>query len=79
MGDTTTPLAYAQLVRRYHWPYFIGSRLGAIVNLDAKHHHPIAYELACLKSGASGNKTGTGRMEYTTNKCNDVAITFCAG
>jgi len=24
----------------------------------------------------SGNKTGTGRTEGTTNKCNDVAITF---
>lgn len=24
----------------------------------------------------SGNKTGTGRQEGTTNKCNDVAITF---
>jgi beta-lactamase class A len=24
----------------------------------------------------SGNKTGTGRAEGTTNKCNDVAITF---
>jgi len=27
----------------------------------------------------SGNKTGTGRTEGTTNKCNDVAITFPPG
>jgi hypothetical protein len=27
-------------------------------------------------TGRSGNKTGTGRTEGTTNKCNDVAITF---
>jgi beta-lactamase class A len=27
----------------------------------------------------SGNKTGTGRAEGTTNKCNDVAITFPPG
>jgi beta-lactamase class A len=27
----------------------------------------------------TGNKTGTGRAEGTTNKCNDVAITFPPG
>ena len=27
----------------------------------------------------SGDKTGTGRAEGTTNKCNDVAITFPPG
>ncbi len=26
-----------------------------------------------------GNKTGTGRAEGTTNKCNDIAITFPPG
>jgi beta-lactamase class A len=27
----------------------------------------------------AGNKTGTGRTEGTTNKCNDIAITFPPG
>ncbi len=78
LRDTTSPLAMAQLVSR-------------IVTTDLLSAHSRTRLLGWMKNtqtGArrlraglpadwpSGNKTGTGRAEGTTNKCNDVAVTF---
>ncbi|HWV16763.1 MAG TPA: class A beta-lactamase [Cellvibrio sp.] len=79
--DTTSPLAYAQLVRRI--------LTGNILRQDSRKRllewmQNTATGAARLRAGLptewrTGNKTGTGRTEGTTNKCNDVAITFPPG
>lgn len=76
--DTTSPLAMAQLVRRITTGDLLqrGSRerlLGWMRNTNTG--------LRRLRAGLpaawrTGNKTGTGRAAGTTNKCNDVAISF---
>lgn len=78
LRDTTTPLAMAQLVQ--------GITTGEVLRPDTRDRLLGWMEntstgtrrlRAGLPSGwRSGNKTGTGRAEGTTNKCNDVAITF---
>lgn len=79
--DTTSPLAYAQLVSRI--------LTGSILRHDSRKR--LLEWTRSTVTGASrlrvglptewrtGNKTGTGRDEGTTNKCNDVAITFPPG
>ena len=79
--DTTTPLAYAQLVSRI--------LTGNILQRDSRARllewmRNTTTGTARLRAGLpsewrNGNKTGTGRTEGTTNKCNDVAITFPSG
>ena len=81
LRDTTTPLAMAHLVRRITTGELLQGRsrerlLQWMQNTDTGRHR--------LRAGLpaewrSGNKTGTGRTEGTTNKCNDVAITFPPG
>jgi beta-lactamase class A len=81
LRDTTTPMAMAQLVLRITTGDILqrSSRdrlLGWMQNTNTGPHR--------LRAGLpaewrSGNKTGTGRVEGTTNKCNDVAITFPPG
>ena len=81
LRDTTTPMAMAQLVQRITTGDILqrSSRdrlLGWMQNTNTGPHR--------LRAGLpaewrSGNKTGTGRVEGTTNKCNDVAITFPPG
>jgi beta-lactamase class A len=81
MRDTTTPLAYAQLVRRIATGTILSQAsrqrlLGWMQNTTTG--------AARLRAGLpadwrTGNKTGSGRTEGTTNKCNDVAITFAPG
>ena len=81
LRDTTSPLAMAHLVRRITTGDLLqsGSRerlLQWMQNTDTGRNR--------LRAGLpaewrSGNKTGTGRTEGTTNKCNDVAITFPPG
>lgn len=78
LRDTTSPLAMAQLVRRI--------TTGAL--LQPKSRQRLLRWMENTSTGSrrlraglpaawrSGNKTGTGRTEGTTNKCNDVAITF---
>lgn len=78
LRDTTTPVAMAQLVRRI--------TTGTILQPDSRQR--LLHWMENTRTGArrlraglpadwrSGNKTGTGRAEGTTNKCNDVAITF---
>ena len=79
--DTTSPLAYAQLVRRI--------LTGSILRHDSREQllewaRNTTTGTKRLRAGLpnewrTGNKTGTGRDEGTTNKCNDVAITFPPG
>lgn len=76
--DTTSPLAYAQLVSRI--------LTGNILRQDSRKRllewtRNTVTGASRLRAGLptewlTGNKTGTGRAEGTTNKCNDVAITF---
>lgn len=78
LRDTTSPLAMAQLVRRI--------TTGSLLQPDSR--QLLLQWMENTNTGArrlraglppvwrSGNKTGTGRAEGTTNKCNDVAITF---
>lgn len=78
LRDTTTPRAMAQLVRRI--------TTGSVLQPDSrqlllKWMENTSTGTRRLRAGLpsdwrSGNKTGTGRTEGTTNKCNDVAITF---
>ncbi|MGL5004341.1 MAG: class A beta-lactamase [Casimicrobium sp.] len=79
--DTTTPLAYAQLVRRI--------TTGDTLRRESRERlvgwmRNTQTGVRRLRAGLpadwrTGNKTGTGRTEGTTNKCNDVAITFPPG
>lgn len=79
--DTTTPLAYAQLVRRI--------LTGHVLRQDSRERllewtRNTVTGTRRLRAGLpadwrTGNKTGTGRDEGITNKCNDVAITFPPG
>lgn len=81
LRDTTSPLAMAQLVRRI--------TTGDLLQRDSRER--LLQWMQNTNTGAnrlraglpaqwrSGNKTGTGRTEGTTNKCNDVAITFPPG
>lgn len=79
--DTTEPLAMAQLVRRVTTGRLLSlaSRdllLGWMVDTKTGMYRLRA---GLPSSWRSGDKTGTGRAEGTTNKCNDVAITFPPG
>jgi beta-lactamase class A len=76
--DTTSPLAMAQLVNRIT----TGSVLSALSRERLlKWMEDTGTGARRLRAGLpaswrTGNKTGTGRTEGTTNKCNDIAITF---
>ncbi len=79
--DTTTPQAYAQLVGRI--------LTGTLLQDDSRER--LLQWLRDCKTGSArlraglppswrtGNKTGSGRSAGTTNKCNDIAITFPPG
>ena len=81
LRDTTSPFAMAQLVRRI--------TTGDILQRGSRER--LLHWMQNTKTGfnrlraglpaewRSGNKTGTGRTEGTTNKCNDIAITFPPG
>ena len=81
MRDTTTPQAMANLVRDITTgdllkPESRDRLLGWMENTKTGSKR--------LRDGLppdwrTGDKTGTGRAEGTTNKCNDVAITFPPG
>lgn len=81
LRDTTTPRAMAELVRRI--------TVGSILQPDSRQQLLQWMEntntgTRRLRAGLpadwrTGNKTGTGRAQGTTNKCNDVAITFPPG
>ncbi len=81
LRDTTTPLAMASLVSR--------ATTGSLLTPASR--DLLLHWMRNTKTGAkrlraglpkdwrTGNKTGTGREIGTTNKCNDVAITFPPG
>ena len=81
MRDTTTPQAMANLVRDI--------TTGDLLKPDSRQKllgwmENTKTGLDRLRAGLpadwrTGDKTGTGRAEGTTNKCNDVAITFPPG
>jgi beta-lactamase class A len=81
LRDTTSPVAMAQLVRRV--------TTGRLLRPDSRERllqwmENTSTGVRRLRAGLptqwrTGNKTGTGRTEGTTNKCNDVAITFPPG
>lgn len=78
LRDTTSPIAMAQFVRRV--------ATGTVLRPDSRQRLLRWMENTRtgerrLRAGLPndwriGNKTGTGRAEGTTNKCNDVAIAF---
>jgi len=81
LRDTTSPLAMAHLVRRITTGDLLqsGSRERLLQWMQNTDTGPNRLRAGLPAEWRSGNKTGTGRTEGTTNKCNDVAITFPPG
>lgn len=81
LRDSTSPLAMAQLVRRITAGDILqrGSRERLLGWMENTKTGPMRIRAGLPAEWRSGNKTGTGRTEGTTNKCNDVAITFPPG
>lgn len=78
LRDTTTPLAFARLVARLTTGDLLKP---ATRQLLLQWMFDTRTGFKRLRAGLPltwpvGNKTGTGRAPGTTNKCNDVAITF---
>jgi beta-lactamase class A len=78
LRDTTTPRAMAQLVQRITTGSLLQdqSRLRLLGWMENTRTGTRRLRAGLPAEWRSGNKTGTGRVEGTTNKCNDVAITF---
>lgn len=78
LRDTTTPRAMAQLVRRITTGDVLqpDSRQRLLTWMENTRTGTRRLRAGIPSSWRSGNKTGTGRTEGTTNKCNDMAITF---
>ena len=81
LRDTTTPLAMAHLVRRIATGDLLqsSSRERLLQWMQNTDTGPNRLRAGLPAEWRTGNKTGTGRTEGTTNKCNDVAITFPPG
>jgi beta-lactamase class A len=81
LRDTTTPTAMAQLVRRLTTGTVLKpeSRERLLGWMENTSTGPRRLRAGLPRSWRIGNKTGTGRAEGTTNKCNDVAIAFPPG
>jgi beta-lactamase class A len=81
LRDTTSPFAMAQLVRRITTGALLnpGSRQRLLQWMENTNTGQRRLRAGLPRDWRSGNKTGTGRAEGTTNKCNDVAITFPPG
>lgn len=79
--DTTTPLAYAGLVARIITGDILHpkSQQQMITWLQNAKTGYARLRAGLPASWHTGDKTGTGRTEGTTNKSNDVAITFPHG
>ncbi len=78
LRDTTSPWAMAQLVGRITTGDILqrGSRERLLGWMENTKTGPKRLRAGLPAEWRSGNKTGTGRTEGTTNKCNDIAITF---
>ena len=81
LRDTTSPLAMAQLVRRITTGDLLqrDSRERLLQWMQDTDTGPNRLRAGLPPEWRTGNKTGTGRTEGITNKCNDVAITFPTG
>jgi beta-lactamase class A len=81
MRDTTSPLAMAHLVGRITTGDLLqsSSRERLLQWMQATDTGRNRLRAGLPAEWRSGDKTGTGRTEGTTNKCNDVAITFPPG
>lgn len=81
LRDTTSPLAMAQLVRRVTTGRVLrrASRELLLRWMQNTNTGPNRLRAGLPAEWRTGNKTGTGRTEGTTNKCNDIAITFPPG
>jgi beta-lactamase class A len=78
LRDTTSPLAMAQLVGRITTGDILQpeSQERLLTWMQNTKTGPMRLRAGLPAEWRSGNKTGTGRTEGTTNKCNDIAITF---
>lgn len=81
LRDTTSPWAMAHLVSRITTGEILqrGSRERLLQWMENTKTGPMRLRAGLRPEWRSGNKTGTGRTEGTTNKCNDIAITFPPG
>ncbi len=81
LRDTTSPLAMAQLVRRITTGSILlpDSRERLLRWMENTNTGARRLRAGLPSAWRSGNKTGTGRTEGTTNKCNDIAISFPPG
>lgn len=81
LRDTTSPLAMAQLVGRITTGDILqrGSRARLLQWMENTNTGPDRLRAGLPAAWRTGNKTGTGRAQGTTNKCNDVAVTFPPG
>jgi beta-lactamase class A len=81
LRDTTSPLAMAQLVARITTGDLLQaeSRERLLLWMQNTATGPHRLRAGLPAEWRAGNKTGTGRAEGTTNKCNDVAIAFPPG
>ena len=79
--DTTSPFAFAELVRRLTTGDVLGrASRDLLVGWMLNTRTGAARLRAGLPAGwRIGNKTGTGRAPGLTNKCNDAAIAFPPG
>lgn len=81
LRDTTTPLAMARLVRRITTGSVLRPSSRELLRqwMEKTNTGPRRLRAGLPADWRTGNKTGTGRAEGTTNKCNDVAITVPPG
>lgn len=81
LRDTTSPMAMAQLLQRITTGDILQreSRRRLLQWMQNTNTGPNRLRAGLPAAWRTGNKTGTGRTEGTTNKCNDVAITFPPG
>ena len=78
LRDTTSPRSMAELLRRVCTGGLLqaGSRQRLLRWMENTQTGTRRLRAGLPTHWRSGNKTGTGRVEGTTNKCNDIAITF---
>lgn len=81
LRDTTSPRAMAELVARITTGSILtpASRTQLLEWMVATNTGARRLRAGLPSEWRSGNKTGTGRAPGTTNKCNDIAITFPPG
>ena len=81
LRDTTSPSAMAQLVQRITTGDILqrSSQKRLLQWMQNTNTGPNRLRAGLPAEWRTGNKTGTGRVEGTTNKCNDIAITFPPG